>query len=84
MWPNPQFPTDLVGHIYWRNPHGKLHFLCSESNKKVKYIKDNIDHVFNWSVLVNASTNMFPWKVLEAYYIVFEKPTLNEHDVLYL
>ena len=44
----------------------------------LKYIKDNLDHVFNWSVLANAPKNMFKGKVLEAFYIVLEKRTLNE------
>ena len=43
-----------------------------------KDIKDNLDHVFNWSVLANAPKNMFQRKVLETYYIVLEKATLNE------
>ena len=43
----------------------------------LKHIKDNLDHVFNWSVLANAK-NMFQRKVLEGYYIALEKPTLNE------
>ena len=43
-----------------------------------KYIKGNLDQVFNWSVLTNAPKNMFQQKILEAYYIVLEKPTLNE------
>ena len=30
------------------------------------------------STLTNAPKNMFHQKVLEAYYIVLEKPTLNE------
>ena len=47
----------------------------SESNPS-KHIKDNLDHVFNWSVLANAPENMF--NVLVAYYIVLKKPTLNE------
>ena len=42
-----------------------------------KHIKDNLDYVFNWSVLANAPKNMFQRKVLEVYYIVLEKPTLN-------
>ena len=29
-----------------------------------KYINDNLDHVFNWSVLANAPKNMFQRKVL--------------------
>ena len=39
-----------------------------------KDIKDNLDHVFNWSDLVNAPKNTFQRIV----YIVLEKPTLNE------
>ena len=49
----------------------------SKSNP-LKHIKDNLDHVFNWSVLANAPKNMFQQKVLETHYIVLEKPTLNE------
>ena len=43
-----------------------------------KHMKDNVDHVFNWPVLDNAPKNMLQQKVLEAHYIVLEKPTLNE------
>ena len=43
-----------------------------------KHLKDNLDHVFNWPVLANAPENMFQQKVLEAYYIVLEKPNLNQ------
>ena len=52
-----------------------------------KRIKDNVDHAFHWSVLARAPTNTFQRKVLEAYYIVLEKPTLNdqlEPDILNL
>ena len=42
-----------------------------------KYIKDNLDHVFNWLVLANAPKNMLQRKALEAYYIVLEKSTLT-------
>ena len=24
------------GHIYWRNPYGKLHFLCSDADRSCK------------------------------------------------
>ena len=40
-------------------------------------LKHTRDHVFNWSVLANAPKKLFQWNVLEAYYIVLEKPTLN-------
>ena len=43
-----------------------------------KHIKDNLDDVFNWSVLGNAPKNMFQRKVLEAHYIVLEKPTVSK------
>ena len=43
-----------------------------------KHIRDNLDHVFNWPVLANAPKNMLQQKILEAYYIVLEKPTSNE------
>ena len=42
-----------------------------------KHIKDSVDHTFHWSVLAIAPTDTFQRKVLEAYYIVLEKPTLN-------
>lgn len=48
-----------------------------ESNQ-AKRIKNNVNHVFNWSLLDNAPKIMFQQKILEAYYIVIEKPTLNE------
>ena len=51
--------------------------LMNKSNPS-KHIKDHLYHVFNWSVLANAPKNMFQRKVLEAYYIVLEKPTLNK------
>ena len=43
-----------------------------------KHIKDNVDHVFHWSVIAKAPTNTFQRKVLEAYYIVLEKPSLSD------
>ena len=43
-----------------------------------KDIKDNFDYIFNWSVLANTPKYMFQQKVTAAYYIVLEKPTLNE------
>ena len=52
-----------------------------KKSKPSKHVKDNVDHVFNWSVLTNAPKNMCQWKVLELYYIVLEKPTLNEQQL---
>ena len=50
----------------------------TKKSNPLKHLKDNLDHAFNWSVLANAPKNLFQWKVLEVYYIVLEKPTLNE------
>ena len=55
---------------------GEYNNPTKESNPS-KYVKDNVDHTFHWSVLARAATNTFQWKVLEAYYIVLEKPILN-------
>ena len=43
-----------------------------------KYVKDNVDHTFYWSVLASAPTNTFQRKVLGAYYLILEKPILND------
>ena len=59
--------------VRW-NEHNNL---MKKSNPS-KHVKDNVDHVFNWSMLDNAPKNMLQQKVLEAYYIVLEKPALNE------
>ena len=37
-----------------------------------KHIENNLDHVFNRSVLANAPKNMFQRKVLETYYIFWK------------
>ena len=43
---------------------------CDEHNNPMKksnpskHIKDNLDHVFNWSVLTNARKKKFQQKVL--------------------
>ena len=62
------------GESYIWDEHNNL---MNKSNP-LKHIKDNPDHVFNWSVLANAPKNIFQQKVLETYNIVLEKPTLNE------
>ena len=43
-----------------------------------KHIKDDLDHVFNWSVNANVPKNMFQQSILQAHYIVLEKPSVNE------
>ena len=43
-----------------------------------KDIRDNVDHTLHWSVLMRAPTNTFQQQVLQTYYIVLDKPTLND------
>ena len=57
--------------VHW----GELNNPTKLSNPS-KHIKENVD-TFHWLVLARAPTNTFQKKVLEAYYIVLEKPTLN-------
>ena len=72
------------GESYIGETLKNVEVLCDEHNNPVKksnptkHMKDNLDDAFNWSVLANAPKNMFQRKILEAYYIVLEKPTLNE------
>ena len=41
MWPNPQFPADLITFAE-EILSGKLHFLCSESTNSIQTaLKDN-------------------------------------------
>ena len=56
---------------------GELNNSTKLSNSS-KHIEDNVDHTFHWLVLARSPTNTFKLKVLEAYYIVLEKPPLND------
>ena len=50
----------------------------TKSSNPAKHISSNIDHVFTWTVIANAPKNKFQRKILEAYYIVLLRPTLND------
>ena len=52
----------------------------TNSNKSIpsRHIKNNIDHVFTWSVIANAPKSKYLRKIIEAYYIKLIRPTLNE------
>ena len=55
-----------------------VHNNLTKVSNPSKHITDNVDHKFHWSVLARAPTNTSQRKVLEAYYTVLEKPTLND------
>ena len=47
MWPNPQFPADLVTLIE-EILNGKLHFLCSVSCSRHVFQTSTKDHEVSW------------------------------------
>ena len=55
---------------------------------KLKHVNSNLDHIFTWSIICNAPTNKFKWKIIEANIIVaIIKLTLNDQlhsDLLHL
>ena len=44
----------------------------------LKHIKYNVVQLFHWSVIAKAPTNTFQQKMSETYYIVLEKPIVND------
>lgn len=69
--------------LYWQNcwnvdSSSNEHNNPTKKSKPSKHIKDTVDLVFNWSLLAKARTNLIQQKIQERYYIVSEKPILNE------
>ena len=59
----------------------------SDKSNPSKHINRHFDHVFTWSMICNAPTNKFKWKIIEPYFIATIKPTLNnqlDSDLLHL
>ena len=57
MWPNPQFPADLITFTE-EILNGKLYFSCSERDKKIKVettIKHICSHLFPTIYYTNQS-----------------------------
>ena len=50
----------------------------SRKSESSKYLHQNINHVFNWSVICSAPKSDRTRKNLEAFYIALMKPNLNE------
>ena len=47
------------------------------SSEPAKHLKENPDHTFSWSTIMNASTNARVRKNLEASWVALKKPSLN-------
>ena len=50
----------------------------SRKSESSKHFHQNINHVFNWSVICSAPKSDRRRKNLEAFYIALMKPNLNE------
>ena len=50
----------------------------SDKSNPSKHINRHLDHIFTWSIICNAPTNKFKPKIIEAYFIAINKPTLND------
>ena len=48
-----------------------------KSSEPAKHLKENPDHTFSWSIIMNASTNARVRKNLEASWVALKKPSLN-------
>ena len=59
-----------VRYLEHNHPSGK--------SEPSKHLHQNINHVFNWSVICSAPKSDRAWKNLEAFYIALMRPNLNE------
>ena len=76
----------LFDESYTGETFRNIEIRCDKHNNSMKksnpskHNKDNHDHVFNWSVLANDPKKVLQRKVLQVhYYIIPEKPTLNNN-----
>ena len=78
----------------WREIHqGNIeirwieHNTPSNKSNPAKYLRDNIDHSFNWKVICNTPSRKLARKVLEQSFIANMKTSLNDQinaDLLHL
>ena len=59
--------------VAWRSEHNNP----DHKSEPARHIKRNIDHVFNWKILCQASSQKHLRKNLEAIFIALYKPSLN-------
>ena len=56
----------------------KEHNTPSDKSNPLKHINSHLDHTFTWSIICNAPTKKFKRNMIEGYFIVIIKPTLND------
>ena len=70
-----------------KNEVASKQFIKKFKSNPLKQINSHLYHSFTWSIICNAPTNKFKWKIIEAYFIAINKPTLNDQldsDLLHL
>ena len=86
MWPNPQFPTDLVTFTE-ETLNGKLHFLCSESFYRMPEnlwklcISTKFRHQdirWNFGILRSVIIGKIVTRYLHFIHSFFDKPHFNK------
>ena len=56
----------------------KEHNTPSDKSNPSEHINNHLDHIFTWSIICNAPTKKLKRKIIEAYFIAINKPTLND------
>ena len=54
------------------------HNTPSDKSNPAKHLRDNSDHSFTWKVICNAPNRKLAHKILEVYFIVTMKSSLND------
>ena len=54
----------------------KEHNTSSDKSNPSKHINSHLDHIFTWPIICNAPSNKFKPKIIEAYFVAINKPTL--------
>ena len=67
----------IGGTIHHVETRWKEHNTPSDKSNPSKRINSPFDPIFTWSIICNAPTNKFKWKIIEAYFIAIIKATLN-------
>ena len=60
-------------HVRW-NEHNNP----TEKSEPARHIKSNIEHAFEWKVIMSAPLNKVTRRNLEAFLIALKRPALNE------
>ena len=72
--------TKRNAQVCWRE-----HDQMAGKSEPSKHVLNNIGHAFEWKVITNAPGNFRKRKILDAFYIVKQKPSINDQlDIRFL